>query len=181
MSSWSGTRGCGKTEPVKRTSLRAIETRLPTVAIVALLVLSPALARAQVTVSNAWVRGTVAPQTATAAFMEIRSTESVSLVDAATPAAESATVHEMSMSGGVMRMRPIARLDVEPAKGVALTPGGYHIMLEGLKKPLRKGESVPLSLVFEGKDGKRFNVETQAKVLGLAEAAPPAMPMPMRQ
>lgn len=146
-----------------------------------LIILLPALARAQVTVTDAWVRGTVAPQSATGAFMEIRSTESVSLVGAATPAATSATVHEMSMSGGVMRMRPIAKLDVGPDKAVALTPGGYHLMLEGLRKTLSKGESVPLSLVFEGKDGKRFNVDTKAKVLGLTEAAPPAMaPMPRR-
>ena len=150
-------------------------------AIAFVFALCPAFAGAGVTVSNAWVRGTVAPQTATGAFMEIRSTESVSLVSATTPAATSATVHEMSMSGGVMRMRPIEKLDVEPDKGVALAPGGYHIMLEGLKKPLHKGESVPLSLVFEGKDGKRFTVEAKAKVLGLSEAAPPAMPKPMRQ
>lgn len=150
-------------------------------AIAIVFALCPAFAGAGVTIANAWVRGTVAPQTATAAFMEIRSTEGVSLVGAATPAAESATVHEMSMSGGVMRMRPMAKLDVEPDKGVALAPGGYHIMLEGLKKPLHKGESVPLSLVFEGKDGKRFTVEAKATVLGLAEAAPPAMaPMPRR-
>jgi copper(I)-binding protein len=107
--------------------------------------------------------------------MEIRSTESVSLVGVSTPAAKSAAVHEMSMDGGVMRMRPVEKLDLEADKAVALAPGGYHLMLEGLKKPLHKGESVPLSLVFEGKDGKRFNVEAKAKVLGLTEAAPPAM------
>ena len=93
----------------------------------------------------------------------------------------SAAVHEMSMSGGVMRMRPIPKLDVGPDKAASLAPGGYHLMLEGLKKPLRKGESVPLSLVFEGKDGKRFTLEAKAKVIGLSEAAPPAMaPIPRR-
>jgi copper(I)-binding protein len=155
--------------------------RVATAATAICLALGPAIARAGVTVANAWVRGTVAPQTATAAFMEISSTESVSLVGASTPAAKSATVHEMSMDGGVMRMRPLGKLDVGPDKAVALAPGGYHLMLEGLKKPLRKGESVALSLLFEGKDGKRFNIETKARVLGLAEAAPPAMSMPMRQ
>jgi copper(I)-binding protein len=145
------------------------------------MLLSPALAHAQVTVTNPWVRGTVAPQTATGAFMEIRSTESVSLVGVSTPAAKSATVHAMSMDGGVMRMRPIAKLDVEPAGAVVLAPGGYHLMLEGLKKPLHKGEAVPLSLVFEGKDGKRFTVEAKARVLGLAEPFPPMMaPVPTR-
>jgi len=166
-------------KPIFRRGLTGSACRA--VAAAMLLVLLPALARAQVTVTNAWVRGTVAPQTATGAFMEIRSTESVSLVGVSTPVAASAAIHEMSMSGGVMRMRPIPKLDVGPDKAVSLAPGGYHLMLEGLKKPLRKGESVPLSLVFEGKDGKRFTLEAKAKVIGLSEAAPPAMSMPMRQ
>ncbi len=150
--------------------MHVIGTRAAVAAIGLWLVASPA--RAQVTVSDAWVRGTVAPQTATGAFMEIRSSEDVKLVGATTPVAKSAAVHEMSMSGGVMRMRPLARLEIAPGKPVALKPGGYHLKLEGLKKPLSKGESVPLSLDFEGKDGKRFTVETRAKVLGLSETAP---------
>jgi copper(I)-binding protein len=156
-------------------ALGKLPRRLAAVATVTCLALGPAAAGAGVTITNAWVRGTVAPQTATGAFMEIRSTESVSLVGVSTPAAKSAAVHEMSMDGGVMRMRPVEKLDLEADKAVALAPGGYHLMLEGLKKPLHKGESVPLSLVFEGKDGKRFSVEAKAKVLGLTEAAPPAM------
>lgn len=166
-----------KNQPVKRSFIRAIGACAATA--IAFFLAIP-FAHAQVAVGNAWVRGTVAPQTATAAFMEIRSVERVGLVGARTPVAKSATLHEMSMSGGVMRMRPLARLDLGPEKAVALTPGGYHIMLEGLKKPLNKGESVPLSLVFEGKDKKRFTVQTRAKVLGLTEAAPAATPMPMR-
>jgi len=160
---------CGKSEPVKRSFLRAIGA-----AAIAVFLAVPS-AHAQVTVSNAWVRGTVAPQTATGAFMEIRSTESVSLVAARTPVAKTASVHEMSMSGGVMRMRPIAKLDIGANETVTLAPGGYHVMLEGLKKPLSKGESVPFSLVFEKKGGERFTVKTAAKVVGLAEAGPPPM------
>ena len=160
---------------------KLIDAARSAAAIAIVFALAPAFADGGVTVTNAWVRGTVAPQTATGAFMEIRSTESVSLVGVSTPVATSAAVHEMSMSGGVMRMRPIPKLDVGPDKAASLAPGGYHLMLEGLKKPLRKGESVPLSLVFEGKDGKRFTLEAKAKVIGLSEAAPPAMaPIPRR-
>jgi periplasmic copper chaperone A len=48
-----------------------------------------------------------------------------------------------------MKMRPVAALPVAPGKPVTLSPGGYHVMLMGLKQPLIKGESFPLMLTFE--------------------------------
>jgi copper(I)-binding protein len=72
------------------------------------------------------------------------------LLGGATPVASQVEVHEMSMDGGVMRMRPVSGGLVIPAGGtVALKPGGYHIMLIGLKTPLTAGTMVPLTLRFE--------------------------------
>jgi copper(I)-binding protein len=133
---------------------------------------------AQVTVSNAWVRGTVGPQTTTGAFMDIRSTESVTLVAVATPIARIADVHETTMKDGVMRMRPIAKLDVAAGQTVTLKPGSYHVMLQDLKRPLKNGETVPLSLTFEGRDKKRVTIETTAQVRDLATAAAAPMGRP---
>jgi len=145
--------------------------RVALAALLALSVLGPGWARADVTVSNAWVRGTVGPQTATGAFMDIRSTENVRLVGVATPVAKTADVHETTMKDGVMRMRRIAKLDVGAGQTVALKPGGYHVMLQDLKRPLKSGDTVPLSLIFERADKKRVTVETKAQVRDLGAPA----------
>lgn len=58
-------------------------------------------------------------------------------------------IHEMSMAGGVMRMRPVAGgLEIAPGGTVALKPGGFHIMFIGLKSPLKLGDTVPFTLTF---------------------------------
>jgi len=72
-----------------------------------------------------------------------------SLVRAATPRATSVEMHSMSMDGNIMRMRPVR--DIRAANGatVKLEPGGLHLMLTGLKQPLKVGERFPLTLHFE--------------------------------
>jgi len=78
----------------------------------------------------------------------------------------SASVHETSMEGGVMRMRSVDRLAV-PAHGkVTLQPGGYHLMLEELEHPLRAGDKVSLRLTFE----KAGTVEVVADVVPIGGA-----------
>jgi len=67
---------------------------------------------------------------------------------ASTPVAATAEVHETTNDNGVMRMRPVPTLALEPGKSVTLTPGGYHLMLMGLKHPLKQGDSFPLTLTF---------------------------------
>lgn len=122
-------------------------------------------------VSNAWVRGTVAGQKATGAFMDIKSVEGATLVGAAS-ALGVTQVHEMSMDGGVMRMREVKKLDLPAGQTVSLKPGGYHVMLMDLKKPLAKGEVVPITLKIQGKDGKVSDMEVKAEVRELTAAAP---------
>jgi len=146
----------------------------------ALLAGSAAWADGPVTVSGAWVRGTAGPQTATGAFMSIRSSKDVDLVGVESPAAKSASLHETAMSDGMARMRPVTKLRIAAGQYLELKPGGYHVMLDGLKTPLNKGTAVPVILVFEGSDKKRFRIDTQAQVRGLGEGNPPAhemMPM----
>lgn len=119
-------------------------------------------AQAQVVVANAWVRATVPQQKSTGAFMQIKSPTDVKLVSVSTPAAGVAEVHEMAMDGDVMRMRPVTALAVSAGKPVELKPGGYHVMLMDLKAPLKTGDAVPLTLVFEGADKSRSTVTVQA-------------------
>ncbi|MCX7176551.1 MAG: copper chaperone PCu(A)C [Proteobacteria bacterium] len=126
-----------------------------------------------VIVSGAWVRGTVAGQMATGAFMELKAGEDATLLGASSPVAGVVEVHEMTMDNGVMKMRALPRLSLPVGKAVALRPGSYHIMLMDLKQPLKKGDSVPLTLRVEGKDKKVSTLEVKAEVRDLT--AMPAM------
>lgn len=135
------------------------------------------LVQAQVTVGEPWVRGTVAGQKATGAFMTLTSATEAKLVSASSPVAGVVEIHEMSMEGGVMRMGALkSGLPLPAGKAVELKPGGFHVMLMDLKQPVKAGETVPLSLVFEGVDKKPQTVEVKAAVKALG--AQPAAKMP---
>lgn len=127
-------------------------------------------------IKSPWVRGTVAGQMATGAFMEVSSKSGAALVGAASPVAGVTEIHEMKMDGGVMKMRAVARLDLPAGKPVILGPGGYHVMLMNLKQTIKTGDSVPLTLQFEGKDKKVEMIEVVAEVRDLTGKAPVANP-----
>lgn len=133
--------------------------------------LATAHAHAQVQVQQAWVRASVPQQKATGAFMQLQASEDSRLVSASSPVAPIVEVHEMAVSDGVMRMRPVPALALPAGKTVELKPGGYHIMLMDLPQQVKAGDTVPLSLVVEGKDGKRRTIEVQAPVRPLNAAA----------
>ena len=140
------------------------------VAALSLLVTAPAFA--QVKVDDAWVRGTVQGQRTTGAFMKLVSLTDTSLVGAASPVAGAVEIHEMRMDGGMMRMRAVERMPLAAGKAVELKPGGYHVMLMGLKRTMTAGEVVPITLTFEDRTGKRTQVELEAAVKPLAQHAP---------
>ena len=139
--------------------------RLILTALASMLFASPALA--QVTVTDPWVRGTVAQQRATGAFMKLTAPDGARLVEARSPVAGVVEIHEMTMDNNVMRMRQIPALELPAGKAVELKPGGYHVMLMDLKQPMKTGESVPITLVFEDKDKKRQTVDIKAPVRAL--------------
>jgi hypothetical protein len=129
-------------------------------------------AHAQVTVKDPWVRATVSAQKATGAFMQITSAQDARLVEAKSPVAGVVEVHEMTMDKGVMKMRALTNgLELPAGKTVELKSGGYHVMLMDLKQQMKEGDSVPLTLVVEGKDKKRSTIEVKAPVKPLAAPA----------
>ncbi len=128
---------------------------------------------AQVTVTDPWVRATVPAQKATGAFMQLNSETDTRLVAVSSPVAR-AEIHEMAMKDNVMRMRQIAALDVPAGKTFALKPGSYHLMFFDLKNPIREGDVVPLTLVFEDKDKKRETLELKMPARALNNKAAPA-------
>ncbi len=134
-------------------------------AILSALVLVGAAAAAQTSVKDAWIRGTVPQQKATGLFAQITSTQGGRLVAASSPAAGVVEIHEMSMDGSVMKMRALPDgLELPAGKAVELKPGGYHVMLMDLKQQLKAGDTVAVTLVVEGADKKRANVEIQVPV-----------------
>lgn len=104
------------------------------------------------TVSTPWTRETAPGQKVGGGFMIVgnRGTAPDRLIAATTPVAARVELHTMSMAGGVMRMREVKDGLPVPARGkLELKPGGYHLMLMGLKTPLKRGSTVPITLRFE--------------------------------
>ena len=103
-----------------------------------------------ITVQDAWVRGIPPSATTTAAFMTIHNagSDDAILKSADCEVAENVQIHTMEQVGEIMKMKEVSELRI-PANGQAiLAPKGYHIMLIGLVRPIKEGESIPLSLNF---------------------------------
>jgi copper(I)-binding protein len=71
------------------------------------------------------------------------------VVSAASDAAQTVELHEVVNDAGVMRMRPVPRIDVPAGATVELKPGGYHIMLLGLRSDLKPGTAVKVTVTLE--------------------------------
>ena len=90
------------------------------------------------------------------------------LVGGSFPLAAKVEVHEMRMEGDVMRMKPVeGGLEIGPGATVELKPGGYHLMFMDLKEPLKEGETIKGTLVFE----KAGSVAVEYAVRGMGGAA----------
>ncbi len=138
-----------------------------------------AAAAAEVSVSDAWVRSTDAAddKTMSAAFMTIHNDtdDDVRLIGASSPAAGTVQLHEMAMVDGTMSMQQVPRgITIVAGRGQLLRPGGYHVMLMDLKRRLRVGDEVSLTLRF----ADRSPVEVQAPVKQFTEEEPHYHPSP---
>ncbi len=122
---------------------------------------------AQVAVSTPWVRATVPAQKSTGAFMQLQAASDARLVGVSSPVAERAEIHEMSMQGDTMKMQQVDAIALPAGKVVKLASGGYHIMLLGLKRQMKEGDTVPLTLLIETA-GKRDSITVKVPVKPLA-------------
>ena len=110
---------------------------------------------AEVSISNAWVRENAPGQKVGAAYMTLKSPEKSKLVYVeATSTAGSVEIHSMSMNNGIMKMRMLESLPLEPNQPVTLKPGSFHLMMFDLKKPLKAGDQIEFRLCFEDKKGE---------------------------
>ncbi len=148
----------------------------------ATLLTAPCFAQqpAPVMAQDAWARATTPGVSTGGVYVTLTSPAGDKLVAVSSPNAAKADVHEMRMEGTIMRMRAVPDgLDLPAGKAVSLTPSGYHIMLDGLKAPLRQGTVVQVHLVFQ----KAPPIDVQAPVGSIGAAGPagsqasqPAMP-----
>jgi copper(I)-binding protein len=129
-------------------------------------------ALAQVTVGDPWIRATVPAQKTSGAFMQLSSKQDARLVGVRTPVAGNAEIHQMEMQGQSMKMHAVDGIALPAGKPVNLASGGYHIMLFDLKRQLKEGETVPLTLVVEDARHKRADVNVNVPVKPLDYSAP---------
>jgi periplasmic copper chaperone A len=118
-------------------------------------------------ITQPWARATPQGASSGAAYMTVTNTgtkaERVSCVSS--DAAAKCEIHEMTMDGGVMRMRPVeGGLEIKPGETVTLKPGGFHMMLTGLKAPLQQGKTLEATL--QGDGGQTVHVEFPISPVG---------------
>jgi copper(I)-binding protein len=115
-------------------------------------------------VTAPWARATAGPVKTGAVYLTLSNhgKRADELVAVASPSARRATLHTHLMAGGVMKMRPLERIEVGPGASSVLAPGGLHIMLMGLKAPLVEGGRFPLTLTFARAGTVEIQIEVQA-------------------
>ncbi|MDA7949417.1 MAG: copper chaperone PCu(A)C [Hyphomicrobiaceae bacterium] len=139
--------------------------------LVAMLNLTPSFiiaddySRGDITVESPWVRTTI-PNRPAAGYMTVRNSgnSADAILSASSPVADKVELHTHLMENGVMKMRAVEKVAI-PAKGSAeFKSGGLHLMIFGVKTPLKDGDDLPLTVVFE----KAGPVELDFKVSTLA-------------
>ncbi len=119
-----------------------------------------------VTVQTAWARATPGPATNGAVYVTIKNSghHDDHLIKAQSEISERTALHTHIMDNGIAKMRHVEAITIPKMGAAQLKPGGDHIMLMGLKRPLKKGDSITLSLTFK-KAGIR-NVTVAVKKVG---------------
>lgn len=140
------------------------------------MALAPALANdyrlGPLVVDHPWARPTLPGQRAGGGYLSIHNTGTTAdrLLGGSMPGAAAVEVHEMRMDGDVMRMRELKALDIPAGRLVKLEPGGLHLMLTGLKAPLKIGDKLPLELRFEKAGAIAVVLHVQSKPAPAADA-----------
>jgi periplasmic copper chaperone A len=115
---------------------------------------------------------TVAAQANGAVYftLENKGRQPMRLIRAASPVATRVEVHHMAMDGGVARMREVGAISVKGGETIKMAPAaGYHLMLIGLKSPLKEGDKFPLTIEFESAGSIEISVVVQKPKAAAAE------------
>ena len=99
--------------------------------------------------------------------MAITSKQAATLIGASSPACKAVQLHTMTSENGMMRMREVKAIELPAGRRVNLRKSGYHLMMVGLKAPLKEGEMVPFTLSIKVGKHRVVKVETTAEVKSL--------------
>jgi periplasmic copper chaperone A len=125
------------------------------------------------TVTSPWTRATPGGAKIAGGYLKITNngTAADRFVGAKSDVSDRIEIHEMSMSDGVMKMRPLPNgLEIKPGETVELKSGGYHLMFMDLKQPLKQGDTLKATLQFE-KAGS-LDVDFDVRSLGATDGGP---------
>ena len=142
--------------------------------LVAALLVSFASYAGDIEISGAWTRATAPGQDQAGVDLSITSKQPAILVGVSSSACKTVELHSMTSENGMMRMREVKAIELPAGKRVNLSESGYHLMLNGLKAPLKEGETVPLTLNIKVVNKGVVKIETKAEVKSLTatKAAP---------
>lgn len=115
-------------------------------------------ALAEVTVVDPWARTTAPGQQVAAAYLRMMADKPMILVGASSPFADKVELHDVQVDNGVMKMRQVSEMTLEPKQVVELKPGGLHLMLSGIKGAVKVGDNIPLTLIFVDKHNRQENL-----------------------
>lgn len=152
--------------PISRSALHVVAALALSAAARSPLAAQAATVTSTVTAADAWVREAPAGRAVTGMFLLLKNTGATerSVVRGRADVGDTLELHEMKRENGMMRMSPVQAI-VVPANGeVALRPGGYHLMLFGLKKPLVTGDTVRATLTLD--DGSLVRVVAPVRAMG---------------
>jgi hypothetical protein len=122
--------------------------------------------------SGGWIRATAPGQDMAGADLTITSKQSATLIGASSPACKTVQLHSMASENGMMRMREVKVIELPAGKRVNLGKSGYHLMLVGLKAPLKEGEMVPFTLRIRVGKHRVVKIKCMAKVRSLTATEP---------
>lgn len=140
----------------------------PLVALCLLVAFSTVQADDILDIDDAWVAEAPPVAPVMGGYMKINNETDklISITSVSCPDFEKVEIHEMSMSGGMMKMREIEKLDV-PANGkVELKPGGYHLMLIKPKQPFKKGDTLSVTLHTANGQSQAVKMEVKERKSG---------------
>jgi copper(I)-binding protein len=147
--------------------MKQLSTLLATaLAVACVAAVAPAAQDQTVAARDAWIRQPIAGRDVTAAYLVVDNHGAAprAIVGAASDVAKALELHEMKMDNGMMRMSRVERIEVPPHGSAELKPGGFHIMMFGLERPLAAGAEVPLTLLLD--DGTKVAVTAVVRTAG---------------
>ena len=132
--------------------------------LLAALLLSAGVYAGDIQIEGAWVRATAPGQEEASLDFSITSKQPAVLLGVSSTVSGAVEMHSMTHEKGMMKMRQVESIEIPAGKRVNLGEGGYHLMLAGLKAPLKAGENIPLTLTIKESNNRTVKIEARAEV-----------------